>query len=50
MHVLGHHYVTASAIILLHSSLSQQLTEVPFLLQEDVGSEPQQEITDFTLE
>lgn len=30
--------------------LSQQLTEMPFLLQEAVSSEPQQEIKDFTLE
>jgi hypothetical protein len=37
-------------MILLPSSLSQQLTELSFLLQKDVSCETQEEITDFTLE
>lgn len=40
--------VTAVPSALLRSSLNQQLTEAPFLSQEDVSSEPLQEITDFT--
>lgn len=37
-------------ISLLPGFLSRQLTEMPFLLQEAVSSQPQQAIKDFTLE